>query len=80
MPRRCSPDLMVDWKICLPATVAGAVEFMLLDPLTKKPRYGQRSKIITAKLVEWLEDQGRRIQLVDEELPDPDLYPRKPKQ
>ena len=71
MPRRFSPDLRRDWKIPLPATLAGAVEFELLDPLTKKPRYGERSKLIAQLLSDWLSTRGRKV-VVDP--PADDLY------
>lgn len=71
MPRPLNPDLSKDWKVCLPATLAGAVEFELLDPISKKPRYGERSKLIAALLSEWLAKRGRQI---DVDLPSPDLY------
>ena len=62
MPRACNPDLMKDWKIPLPATLAGAVEFELLDKFTNKPRYGERSRLIAHLLSEWLAARkGRRI-------------------
>ena len=75
MPRRCSPDLMKDWKIVLPAVIAGSVEFELLDPNTGKPRYGERSRLIAALLTEWLARRGRRIPHDTYEHPAPDLYP-----
>lgn len=75
MPRRCNPDLSKDWKIVLPATLAGSVEFELLDPNTAKPRYGERSRLIAYLLGEWLAGRGRRVQI--DELPSPDLLPQK---
>ena len=72
MPRACNPDLMKDWKIPLPATLAGAVEYELLDTNTRKPRYGQRSKLIAHLLAEWLAKRGRRIEI---DMPSPDLIP-----
>lgn len=56
MPRHASPDLRKDWKISLPATLAGAAEYQLFDPVTKKPRYGQRSKLIARLLARWIAD------------------------
>lgn len=74
MPRPTNPDLMKDWKIPLPATLAGAVEFELFDPLTKKPRYGERSKLIAFLLAEWLAGRGRKIEV---DPPSDDLLPGK---
>lgn len=61
MPRPANPDLSKDWKIVLPAHLAGAVEFELLDPITKKPRYGERSRLIGHLLSEWLATRGRKV-------------------
>lgn len=74
MPRRCNPDLSKDWKIVLPATLAGSVEFELLDPATSKPRYGERSRLIAYLLQDWLAKRGRHVPL--DELPSPDLIPQ----
>lgn len=75
MARRCNPDLSKDWKIVLPATLAGCVEFELLDPNTGKPRYGERSRLINYLLTEWLAARGRR--LPNDLPPAPDLVPEK---
>lgn len=74
MPRRCNPDLSKDWKVVLPATLAGSIEYELLDPATGKPRYGERSRLICALLTEWLARRGRILPL--DEPPSPDLYTR----
>ena len=73
MPRRCNPDLSKDWKIVLPATLAGSVEFELLDPATSKPRYGERSRLIAYLLSQWLASRGRNVPI--DEMPSPDLIP-----
>lgn len=70
MSRPFNNDLTRDWKISLPATLAGAIEFELLDPITKRPRYGERSKLIAALLSEWLARRGRKIEVAP---PSPDL-------
>lgn len=77
MPRACNPNLMKDWKIPLDATLAGAVEFRLMDPVTKKPRYGERSKLISWLLAGWLSEMhGLKVEV---EPPSADLLPeRKP--
>lgn len=71
MPRHTEPDLRKDWKVSLPATLAGSVEFELMDPLTKKPRYSERSRLIAALLAEWLAGRGK---VVEVDLPSEDLY------
>lgn len=57
MPRPYNPDLTKYWKICLPATLAGTVEFYLFDSIHKKPQYGARAKLITQLLEEWVAKQ-----------------------
>jgi hypothetical protein len=57
--RPFNPDLTKNWKISLPATLAGTVEFYLFDPLHKKPIYGSRAKLITSLLESWVEEQKR---------------------
>ncbi len=52
MGRPVSDDLLKSWKIVLPATLAGRIEYMLIDPVLGKPLYGARGKLITASL-EW---------------------------
>jgi hypothetical protein len=71
MPRHCNPDLSKDWKVVLPATLAGSVEFELLDAATGKPRYGERSRLVAYLLQQWLASRGRFIPL--DEPPSPDL-------
>lgn len=70
MPRPTNPDLMIDWKIPLPASLAGAVEHELMNPLTGKPRYGARSRLAAYLFSEWLAGRGRKIEV---DLPDQDL-------
>ena len=65
MPRRCNPDLSKDWKVVLPATLAGSVEFELLDAATGKPRYGERSRLIAYLLNGWLANRGRVLPIDD---------------
>lgn len=57
MPRGRKPltDKSVEWKISLPSSVAVRVELFLTNPLTGKPRYGTRSKLITQLLQDWLD-------------------------
>jgi hypothetical protein len=59
VPRPFNPDLTKNWKISLPATLAGTVEFYLFDPLHKKPLYGSRGKLIASLLEQWVIDQTR---------------------
>ena len=77
MPRPCNPDLMIDWKVPLPATIAGAVEHELMNAVTGKPRYGARSQLIAYLLSGWLAGRGRQVEV--DPLPD-DLLPKETKQ
>lgn len=52
MPRPINPDLNRWWKLGLPATLAGKLEYMLADPIHQKPIYGVRNKLSVA-LYEW---------------------------
>lgn len=52
MGRPVSDDLLKSWKVVLPATLAGRIEYMLRDPVLGKPLYGARKKLIEASL-EW---------------------------
>lgn len=60
MPRPFNPDLIRPWKISMPATLAGRIEFALLSRITNKPIYGARNKLIAALLERWLAEQGDR--------------------
>lgn len=62
MGRPSNPDLTLPWKINMPATLAGKVEYLLWDPIHNKPRYGARNKLIVALLESWLSEQetGRK--------------------
>jgi hypothetical protein len=52
MARPLNPDLSKPWKLNMPATVAGKVEYTLLDPIHQKPMYGARVRLV-ASLLEW---------------------------
>lgn len=56
-------DLQKPWKLNLSASVAGKVEFMLTDPITKKPIYGARTKLIEALIERWIAEQEGRTPL-----------------
>lgn len=71
MGRPRNPDLTINWKIPLPATLAGMVELALTDPLTKQPRYGARTKLVTALCEHWLDSVAGKP--VDERRPLPTL-------
>jgi len=54
MGRPPNPELTKAWKIIIDATLAGQIEFLLLDPLTAKPKHGARKELIEQLLREWL--------------------------
>ena len=66
---RPAPDLLRPWKISMPATLAGRIEYVLLDQITGKPKYGARNTLIVALLERWLAEQ---------QTPQPDYLPRVP--
>lgn len=60
MPRPFNPDLTKNWKISLPATLAGTVEFYLFDTLHGKPLYGSRARLIASLLQQWVDEQKQQ--------------------
>lgn len=65
MPRAQSSDLLKPWKVVLPATLAGKVEYRLFDPIHNKPRYGVRGALLEALLEYWLaREEGRDLPLI----------------
>jgi hypothetical protein len=52
MGRPVNDDLNKPWKLLMPATLAGRVEYILIDPIHSKPIYGARNKLVGA-LLEW---------------------------
>jgi hypothetical protein len=54
MPRPFNSDLSTPWKLNMPATLAGKVEYLLLDPIHQKPIYASRNKLVVALLEWWL--------------------------
>ena len=60
MGRPFNPDLSAPWKIHLPATLAGKIEYLLLDPIHQKPIYASRNKLLVA-LLEWWEARERGL-------------------
>lgn len=58
MPRPLNPDLRIPWKISMPATLAGRVEWLLMSPIHGKPIYSSRGKLIIALLERWVAEQS----------------------
>lgn len=57
MPRPRNATLSAAWKLYMPAPLTARVELLLRDPMTNKPKHGERARL-TAVL--W-EDYLRRI-------------------
>ena len=65
MPRPFNPDLSTPWKLNMPATLAGKVEYLLLNPIHQKPIYASRNKLVVSLLKWWLARESGR----DDNLP-----------
>lgn len=65
MPRLPSTEMRTEWKISLPATLAAAVEFLLLDAGSMKSRYGARSALLTDLLRKWVAEQDISLETSD---------------
>ncbi len=54
MSRPRAPYIRADYKLSIPAELAGRIDLTLEDPLTHKPKYGARARL-TEKLYRiWL--------------------------
>jgi hypothetical protein len=51
------PYPRVDFKVSLPAALAAEIDLMFEDPLTRRPKYGARAKLIESLLRNWLATQ-----------------------
>jgi hypothetical protein len=49
-----SSELRAEMKLSLKASTVARVDLALMDPLTRKPRYGARSVLVEGLLEEWL--------------------------
>lgn len=58
MPRPMNDDLYTRWKLVVPATLAGKIEYMLTDPVHQKPIYGSRTRLVSALLENWIAIQS----------------------
>jgi hypothetical protein len=57
MSRRGRPpnvERPIEWRVNVPENVAAQVELRLLDPVSGRPRYAVRSKLIAVLLERWL--------------------------
>ena len=53
----------VQWNITLPAGLAKKLDLLFLNPVTKKPIFGKRSKLVTNLLIKWVEDIEKKLNL-----------------
>lgn len=58
-----SDDLQRPWKLNLSASVAGKVEYLLTDPITKKPIYGARKALVEGLIEWWIAKEEGRVPL-----------------
>lgn len=66
--RKAFSDKPEHWKIAIPTSIAAPVSLLLADPLTGRPKHGERGRLISRLLSEWLETQKKSgIQLAPEE-------------
>jgi len=56
--RKPQLDRPVDVMVSIPSTVAAKLELLLYDPLTGRPQYGGRSRLIQQLIREWIERQA----------------------
>jgi hypothetical protein len=62
MARPFNNDLTKAWKLHVPATIAGKVEYKLFDPILGRPHYAARSHLLVALLEYWLaREEGREL-------------------
>lgn len=55
-PRNDTPT--TEWKLHLPVPLVAKIDLLLSDPVTGKPVYGARSKLITELLRAYLSQKG----------------------
>jgi hypothetical protein len=61
--RPFSPHLRADWKLSIEAALAAEVDLVLEDPVTRKPKYGARSKLVQMLLRNYLRAmQGQELE------------------
>lgn len=49
-----SQELRAEMKLSLKASTVARVDLQLMDPLTRKPKYGARSALVESLLEDWL--------------------------
>ena len=64
MARPVNDDLIKQWKITLPATLAGTVEHLLFDEVLGKPKYAARAKLIEKCLEAWVDRELGRAAVI----------------
>lgn len=51
-----------EWKIAVKQQTAARIEHRLIDPVTRKPRYGLRSKLVNILLEQWLRENPSGVE------------------
>lgn len=62
--RRSNSEPWTPWKLTIPASLAGTVEFLLLDPTLGKPTYGSRNTLVVRLLEAWLKTLPTEVKQV----------------
>ena len=57
MPRPRRKDRVARWKLSINEEIAAKVDLYMFDPITLRPRYGERSRLVEQLLTEWLESK-----------------------
>ena len=60
--RRPQATTKVIWELPIDRDVANMVEILLFNPLTAKPFHGERGKLVTQLLREWIRKQQHQEQ------------------
>lgn len=62
MARPRSPLEPEAWKLYIPAALKAKMDLILRDPRTGKPKYAERSRIVTQLLETWLDTLTPRVE------------------
>ena len=60
MKRKYGEAKPIYWNIPIPQKLATEVELSLLNPVSGKPEYGARARLITALLRGWVQDNDQQ--------------------
>lgn len=71
MPRLSNIEPSIRWDVMIPESVSNKVHLLLMDPLYDRVPYGEKSKLITQLLQQWINTQIK--EQTDDRLSPPDL-------